>query len=354
MEALDPHLRNKLNRRALRDRMESSPVERRTLSFYRYCRIEEPVGFRNDFYQKLAETGVLGRVYVAREGVNGQVSVPVEKLDDFRAALDVYPFLKNLRLNLAREDDGRSFFLLDVKVRKKIVADGIDDPRFDPSDMGRHLSAADFNEITARPETVLVDMRNHYESEVGHFAGAVLPPAETFREELPMVVEMLSEFKDRPVVMYCTGGIRCEKASAWLKFNGFENVFQLDGGIIEYDRQVRELGLENKFRGKNFVFDSRLGERIGPEIVSTCHQCGQPSDSHRNCANDPCHLLFIQCDECFEKMRGCCSAECREFLKLPAEERKVLQKTRRFNGSEAGRHHGLRPRPGRADTKVFG
>ncbi len=339
-----PSLRNKIDRRTLRDRMEKSPGERRTLSFYRYHQIEDPTGFRNEFYQKMTEIGVFGRVYVANEGINGQISVPAEQLDLFKNALETFPFLKNLRLNFAREDDGRSFFLLDVKVRKKIVADGLDDPDFDPSDMGTHLSAADFNEITSRPDTILVDMRNHYESEVGHFEGAILPDVETFREELPMVVELLAERKKQPVVMYCTGGIRCEKASAWLKHNGFELIFQLEGGIIEYDRQVREQGLENKFLGKNFVFDERRGERIGPQVIAKCHQCGQPCDVHQNCANDCCHLLFIQCDECREKMGGCCASECLNFSKLPIEEQRLLGKTRQFNGSKAGRHYGLRTR----------
>ena len=324
--------------------MEKTPGSRRTISFYKYHPIEDPAVFRNDFYLKMSEIGVFGRVYVANEGINGQISVPLENVEFFRNTLETFPFLKNLRLNFAREDDGRSFFLLDVKVRKKIVADGVDDPDFDPSNMGKHLSAAEFNEITARPETILVDMRNHYESEVGHFEGAILPDVETFREELPMVVEMLSEKKNQPVVMYCTGGIRCEKASAWLKHNGFEQVFQLEGGIIEYDRQVREQGLENKFLGKNFVFDERRGERIGPQIISKCHQCGQPCDVHQNCGNDFCHLLFIQCDDCREKMDGCCSTECQDFSKLPFEEQKILGKTKQFNGSKAGRHYGLRTR----------
>lgn len=126
--------------------------------------------------------------------------------------------------------------------------------------------------------------------------------------------------------MYCTGGIRCEKASAYYKHKGFKNVYQLEGGIIEYTRQVREKQLENKFLGKNFVFDHRRGERISEEVIAHCHQCGKPCDTHVNCANEACHLLFIQCEECAEKMNNCCSVDCMEIHALPYEEQKRLRK----------------------------
>ena len=126
--------------------------------------------------------------------------------------------------------------------------------------------------------------------------------------------------------MYCTGGIRCEKASANYKHKGFKNVFQLEGGISEYARQVENLKLENKFLGKNFVFDHRRGERISEDVISNCHQCGKPCDTHVNCANEACHLLFIQCEECAEKMNDCCSDECKQIATLSYEEQKALRK----------------------------
>ena len=126
--------------------------------------------------------------------------------------------------------------------------------------------------------------------------------------------------------MYCTGGIRCEKASAWMKHLGFKNVFQLNGGIIKYAQDVKELELENRFMGKNFVFDERLGERITQDIIAICHQCGNPCDDHTNCKNDGCHLLFIQCKECGEKYKGCCSEACRETVALPRQKQKEIRK----------------------------
>jgi UPF0176 protein len=191
---------------------------------------------------------------------------------------------------------------------------------------GQYVDAATFNRLTDDPHTTVVDMRNHYEFEVGHFDGAIEVPSDTFREQLPMSAEMLKDKKDHPIIMYCTGGIRCEKASAYLLYKGFTNVFHLEGGIIHYANTVKEQGLENKFRGKNFVFDDRMGERISEEIIARCHQCGQPADTHTNCRNEGCHLLFIQCLACAEQYEGCCSPACRETIRLPVEERKVLRK----------------------------
>jgi UPF0176 protein len=211
-------------------------------------------------------------------------------------------------------------------VRKKIVADGLNDESFDVTNSGVHVNAEEFNRLADDKNTVIVDMRNHYESEVGHFKNAICPDADTFREELQIAENLLHDKKEKNVVMYCTGGIRCEKASAWMKHIGFKNVFQLDGGIIEYARQVKEQGLENKFIGKNFVFDERLGERISDDIISHCHQCGKPCDTHTNCKNDGCHLLFIQCDECAKMFNGCCSRECKDIIELPEEHQKEIRR----------------------------
>lgn len=327
-------LHNKISNDELKQRLMESDEPRTTLSFYQYAKIEDPDLFRNQLYLTLDEVGVFGRIYVAAEGVNGQISVPSANFEAFKKRLFAIPFLKDIRLNIAIDDDGKSFFKLKIKVRSKIVADGLDDDSFDVTKRGRHLDAKSYNDLTDDPETIVVDMRNHYESEVGYFKDAIRPDVTTFREALPLVEEMLEEKKEKNIIMYCTGGIRCEKASAYYLHKGFENVFMVDGGIIEYARQCEEQGLENKFIGKNFVFDDRLGERISEDVVSVCHQCGSPCDTHVNCANDACHLLFIQCDDCAEKYRSTCSTKCSEFTQLPEEERMVKRKTETFNGSK--------------------
>lgn len=241
--------------------------------------------------------------------------------------LDGIYFLKDIRLNIAIEQDMKSFLKLKVKVRDKILADGLDDKTFDVTKKGEHVNAIKFNELISNPDTVLVDMRNHYETEIGHFQGAITPDVDTFRESLPIIEDDLKDFKEeKNLVMYCTGGIRCEKASAYYKHRGFKNVYQLEGGIIEYARQVKEQNLENKFIGKNFVFDHRRAEKITDEVIAKCHQCGAACDTHVNCANEACHLLFIQCPSCAEKMNDCCSDKCKEIHALPYEEQKALRR----------------------------
>ena len=307
--------------------IDKAGKDRLTISFYKYAHIGNTRIFRNHMYLSWDDLDVLGRIYVAHEGINAQLSVPSENFNAFKEHLDSISFLEGVRLNIAIEQDNKSFLKLKVKVRDKIVADGLNDDSFDVTNKGIHLNASQFNEIIEDPDTVLVDMRNHYESEIGHFKNAVTPDVDTFRDSLDIIEEQLAEHKeDKNLVMYCTGGIRCEKASAYYKHKGFKNVYQLEGGIIEYTRQVREKDLENKFLGKNFVFDQRRGERISDDIISQCHQCGKACDTHVNCANEACHLLFIQCEECAEKMNDCCSVDCKEVNALPVEEQKRLRR----------------------------
>ncbi len=307
--------------------IEEAGLDRLTISFYKYAHIGNPQIFRNHLFIHWNDLDVLGRIYVAREGINAQLSVPATNFEAFKDHLDSISFLEGVRLNIAIEQDNKSFLKLKVKVRHKILADGLNDDSFDVTNKGVHVGAEQFNQLIDDPETVLVDMRNHYESEIGHFKNAVTPDVDTFRDSLDIIEDQLSEHKeDKNLVMYCTGGIRCEKASAYYKHKGFKRVFQLEGGIIEYTRQVREQNLENKFIGKNFVFDHRRAERISDEIIAQCHQCGKPCDTHVNCANEACHLLFIQCEECAAKMNDCCSDACKEVHELPWEEQKRLRK----------------------------
>jgi UPF0176 protein len=380
-------LHNRVSQKELKARLYQETEPRTTLSFYRYFPISDPQRFRDGLYMGLNVLKVFGRIYIAKEGINAQISVPQSRFDAMKGFLySVTPDgsgvvselaaipadaaiselvtipsdaaipelvaipddaaisqsaaipgsagpLHGVRLNVAVDDDGRSFWVLKIKVRDKIVADGIDDPTFDMGRKGNYVDAKDFNRLTEDPDTIVVDMRNHYEYEVGHFEDAIEVPSDTFREQLPMSVDMLQEDKDRNIIMYCTGGIRCEKASAYLLHKGFRNVFHLEGGIIHYSNTVKEQGLENKFKGKNFVFDDRLGERISTEIIARCHQCGQPADTHTNCRNEGCHLLFIQCAACAARYEGCCSESCRSIIHLPPEDQKRIRK-----GIDKGAH----------------
>ncbi|HEY8733510.1 MAG TPA: rhodanese-related sulfurtransferase [Puia sp.] len=334
-------LHNRISQKELKQRLLEENIPRRTLSFYRYFQIPDPKAFRDELWQHLTGLQVFGRIYLAHEGINAQVSVPVSRIEEFRKYLDSIGQLRDLRLNTAFADDGKSFWVLKIKVRDKIVADGISDKDFSMEKKGKYVNAETFNLLTSYPDTVVVDMRNHYEYEVGHFEGAIEVPSDTFRDQLPQAAELLKGQKDKPVIMYCTGGIRCEKASAYLLHRGFQKVYHLEGGIIHYANTVKEKGLENKFHGKNFVFDERLGESITGEIIAHCHQCGEPADSHTNCNNSACHLLFIQCASCAVKYDGCCSQACMEVYHLPEEEQKLLRKGKEndqkiFNKARAG------------------
>jgi UPF0176 protein len=319
-------LYNTLSAEERAELIDQAGTQRLTLSFYAYAKIQDPKQFRDALFLAWNPLDALGRIYVAHEGINAQMSVPAENMEAFRETLEAYEFMQNIRLNVAVEHDDHSFLKLTIKVRDKIVADGLNDETFDVTNIGVHLKAKEFNQILEDPNTIVVDFRNHYESEIGHFIGAITPDVETFRESLPIINEQLKAHKeDKNLVMYCTGGIRCEKASAFFKHKGFKNVYQLEGGIINYAKQIKEEGLESKFIGKNFVFDHRLGERITDDIVSQCHQCGKPCDNHTNCLNDGCHLLFIQCDSCKAAMENCCSSECLEITHLPLAEQVKLR-----------------------------
>lgn len=338
-------LHNRISQQELKNRLLQETEFRKTISFYRYFPLDDPRAFRDELYRRLNELNVFGRIYVAHEGINAQISVPETKFGDFRACLYSYEPLNGVRLNIAVDDDGKSFWVLKIKVRDKIVADGIEDPNFNMANRGKYVNPEEFNRLTNDPDTIVVDMRNHYEFEVGHFENAIEIPSDTFREQLPMAAEMLSDAREKNIIMYCTGGIRCEKASAYMLHRGFKNVFHLEGGIINYANQVKEKGLPTRFHGKNFVFDNRLGERITHEVISKCHQCGQPADTHVNCINEACHLLFIQCESCRAKYDGCCSTACQDVIHLPIEQQKVIRKgidkgRNIFNKSKAR----LRPR----------
>lgn len=326
-------LHNRVSQKELKERLYLETEPRVTISFYRYFTIHDPRQFRDELYRTLDILKVFGRIYVAQEGINAQVSVPQSHLELFRNYLYSFSALKGMRLNIAVDDDGKSFWVLKIKVREKIVADGITDPSFDMRNKGKYVNAEKMNALAADPDTIIIDMRNHYEYEVGHFKNAIELPSDTFREQLPMAVEMMQPYKDKNIIMYCTGGIRCEKASAYMLHNGFEKVFHLEGGIINYAKEIKEQQLGSDFIGKNFVFDDRLGERITDDVIAHCHQCGKPCDTHTNCKNDGCHLLFIQCSECAEKFQGCCSSECSSIFQLPPEEQKILRK-----GVNKGQH----------------
>lgn len=320
---------NRLSPEELKERLSKETFKRKTISFYRYIIIDNPQELRNELYEQWQELNCLGRIYIAREGINAQMNVPDYHWDKFVNGIQSNRYLQDIPFKIAVEDDGKSFLKLQIKVRQKIVADGLQDDEYDVTNVGKHLDSTEWNKAMEQG-AIVVDMRNHYESEIGRFDGALLPEAATFAMELPEVLDLLKGKEEEKVLLYCTGGVRCEKTSAFLKHHGFKDVNQLLGGIIDYKRQIDHKGEENKFIGKNFVFDNRLGERISQEVISKCHQCGKPCDTHTNCANIRCNLLFIQCDECAKLHHHTCSDNCKEYVLASDERKSELEKIHQY------------------------
>ena len=308
-------------------------MARTTLSFYRYVHLVDPLLLRNSLFTTWGSMGVLGRIYLAKEGVNAQLSVPTNLFQTFRETIDAQPEFNGVPFKIAVEEEGTSFSKLIIKVRTKIVADGLADEAYDVTNVGEHLDAITFNR-RIEEGALVIDMRNNYECMIGHFEGAYLPKADTFRGAIEEVTLRLRSVqgsetgKDPEILLYCTGGIRCEKASAYLRHHGFSNVGQLHGGIIDYARQIKAEGLPSKYKGQNFVFDGRLAERITDDVVSTCMQCGTPNDRITNCKQHCCNLLLVQCETCATKYANCCSPACREIHTLPEEVQKQWRKGR--------------------------
>ena len=322
-------LYNQKSKDLLVKKLESEDFNRTTCSFYKYVTIVDPITFRDKIYEEFDNLEILGRVYIAEEGMNAQISVPDKNWGLFLKLINSIRLLYDVDIKTAI-NDGISFYKLIVKVKKEIVAYNIPKNKCNMDVVGEHLNTKQFNEAIENSNTTVIDMRNIYESEVGQFISAEIPQVEKSKDLLPEVRRMLKGREHHQVLLYCTGGIRCEKASSFLINEGIKNVKQLQGGIIQYAHDIKKEGLESKFVGKNFVFDARLGERVTEDIISTCHLCGEKSDSHKDCKNDACHILFIQCSKCDEKLNGCCSKECKKIASLPIDEQIKYRKNQKY------------------------
>ena len=318
-------LYNKKNRLDLENELKNEIFSRVTCSFYRYVFIENPELLRDELYREWSTLQIFGRIYIASEGINAQLSCPENNWNLFVDTIRSRDILNNIPIKKAIQD-GASFYKLTIKVKEEIVKYNVDKGDYDMNHVGKHLSAKEFNSKLEEDNTLVVDMRNYYESEVGRFENAIIPDVDTSRDLLPEVKSLLNGHEEDEILLYCTGGIRCEKASAYLIKNGFSNVNQLQGGIIQYAHDIKSQGLDSKFLGKNFVFDARMGERVTNDIIGECHQCGRPADKHLDCGNEACHILFIQCDKCYKEYDGCCTKECKDFASLPIEEQRILRK----------------------------
>ncbi len=325
MKRNKPILHNKKNIEHLKKQINKENFNRITISFYKYVIIKDLNLFRDNLFISFNNINVLGRIYISEEGINAQISVPEQNYNNFISIIKSYDYLSKLYIKKAVQE-GISFYKLIIKVRRELVAYGIPKNSYDMNKVGKHLDTESYNQAINNSDSLVVDMRNYYESEIGRFKNAIIPDVETSKELLPEVKRLLKGKEKKQILLYCTGGIRCEKASSYLIKNGFENVNQLKGGIIQYAHDIKEKKIKSKFIGRNFVFDNRLSERVTNDILSNCHICNKPCDIHTDCNNDACHILFIQCKSCKEILEGCCSIECKDFFNLPLEKQKLLRK----------------------------
>ncbi|QFQ32535.1 rhodanese-related sulfurtransferase [Buchnera aphidicola (Aphis fabae)] len=309
-------LHNCISKKELKNHILLNRKPRLILSFYKYFYIKEPKNFRDEIYKNFFEYNILGRVYISHEGINAQISIPVNMYSVFKKFLYQFnPVLNGLRINKTFNiNNTNAFWILSVKLKKYIVNDGIKDPLFKFKNVGKYINAEQVNLMLNNKDTIFVDMRNSYEYKIGHFPNAVEIKSKTFREQLKNVIKVMNYDKKKNIVMYCTGGIRCEKATSWMIFNGFKNIYHIEGGIIGYVNEAKKKRLPILFKGSNFVFDNRMSEKISKDIMSVCNQCRQPSDNYVNCAFNLCHLLFIQCGNCAINFKHCCSLNCMKSI----------------------------------------
>ena len=333
MEKINLH--NKKNKEDLLQDLNNENFSRMTISFYKYIKLNNLETLREELYIEWSKLKVLGRIYLAKEGINAQLSIPENNYKLFINTLFLRKKFKQIKIKHAIQE-GTSFLKLTIKIKNEIVAYKLSNEKYDMNNVGKHLNYKEFNEGIDNG-AVVIDTRNNYESEVGRFENAIIPDIDRSEDLLPEIKKLLIGKEENKILMYCTGGIRCEKASSYLIKQGFKDVNQLEGGIVNYANQINKNNIKSKFIGKNFVFDNRMGENITNDIISKCHQCNVSNNNHTNCNNEACHILFIQCKDCINKYNGCCSEKCKKFILLNKKERAIIIKEGKiiFNGSKS-------------------
>ena len=294
-------------------------------SFYKYVTINDVEQFQKEHIEYCKLLGIKGKVLVGEEGINGTVSGTKGQIEQYEKDLLNNQLFNGImfKRNTADEHPFRKTL---VRVRKEIVSSGIN---VNINNKGHYISPKELKEALDKGEDlILLDARNGYESKIGKFKGAITPDIEIFRE-FPKVAGQIKDLKNKKIVTYCTGGIRCEKASAYLKENGFSNVYQLHGGILNYIEQFPD----SYFEGRCFVFDDRLSVPSGKNTkdITVCEKCHVPSGKYVNCSNAKCNLFYICCEECYEKSGYACSKECRGITESKKPLNQVDMQSKRFN-----------------------
>ncbi|SDY52591.1 UPF0176 protein [Thermoactinomyces sp. DSM 45892] len=282
--------------------------------YYQYVPIESPEQFSKEHLHFCKRIHLKGRILVSYEGINGTVSGTQENIERYMEYMKSHPLFKNIQFKVDVHN-GHAFKKMHVRPRKELVAWNLDpEIDVDPNQLtGKHVSPKEFHQLLQQDDVIIIDGRNDYEYDLGHFRGAIRPDLQTTREFPKWVRENLHEFKDKKILTYCTGGIRCEKLSGFLLKEGFQDVVQLDGGIVTYGKDPEVQG--DLFEGSCYVFDDRISvpiNRVHPTTITTCHHCGTKSDQYINCRNTSCDQRHIVCPQCLEEHQGYCSTNCKE------------------------------------------
>ncbi|WP_025026742.1 oxygen-dependent tRNA uridine(34) hydroxylase TrhO [Caldalkalibacillus mannanilyticus] len=282
------------------------------LLYYKYIPIENPEQFAKEHLKRCQELELKGRILVATEGINGTVSGTIDQTNEYMKIMHENPLFHDMVFKIDRTE-GHAFKKMHVRPRKELVTFNLEDD-VDPNQVtGAYLSPKEFYETLQNEDVIILDGRNHYEYEIGHFRGAIRPGVKSTREFPEWIRENLSQYKDKKILTYCTGGIRCEKLSGFLKKEGFSDVSQLHGGIVTYGQDPEVKG--QLFDGKCYVFDDRIAvpiNQVEDIIVSQCSHCGQPADRYLNCADVTCDQRHICCEQCEPKYQRFCSSKCLE------------------------------------------
>ena len=290
----------------------SSQKPFRILLYYKYVAIDDYEAFAAEHLAYCKELGVKGRILIAAEGINGTLSGTWEQTEAYMSYMHSHPLFSDLLFKID-ETDNHAFKKLFVRPKKELVTLRYETP-LDPNTIsGKRLSPEQFYEQLQREDVIVLDGRNGYEYDLGHFRNAIRPDIDSFREFPEWIRTHLSDVKDKPIITYCTGGIRCETLTGVLLNEGFTDVAQLDGGITTYGKDPEVQG--RLFDGKMYVFDERIAVRVNQTdedmTIGKCHHCGQPTDTMLNCADDFCHKQHLCCDDCLEIHEGYCSDACK-------------------------------------------
>lgn len=288
----------------------------RVLLYYKFVKLDNVEDFAKEHLEFCKSIGLKGRILVAEEGINGTVSGTVEATEQYIMAMHKDERFKDMVFKIDEVED-HAFKKMFVRPRKSIITLKSEDD-VNPQELtGKYLSPVEFYEALQDENTIVVDGRNDYEYEIGHFRNAIRPEVKNFKEFPKWIDENLSEYKDKRIISYCTGGIRCEKLTGVLINKGFKDVAQLEGGIVTYSKDSQVEG--RLFDGKCYVFDERIAVKINNTeediVISQCKHCGKPSDRYINCSNDDCHDQHICCEECEKLHQGFCSEACKEHVK---------------------------------------